>query len=112
MTADGAQAQRQGSDFAWCSTPHDSLHHPDDDDHRSTGIHLRLTVRGPGSSASRREAEVEVGLLRRTTDSDTWLVIEDGARVHLEITLDSARRLAAAIRDDPMLRAAVAPTGD
>jgi hypothetical protein len=88
----------------WCTTPHGFTTHPDDEDHRSAGVLVPVTVR---DAAGPRETEIEVGLLRRRTDADTWLVLEDGAGVHLELTLASARRLRDVVRTDDVLKLAV-----
>lgn len=93
--------------LAWCTTAHGATAHSDDEDHRSDGIMLPATARARRSAT--RATEVEVGLLRRRDDDQSWLVIEDGADVHLEITLDTARALLRAIRDDAQLRAALWP---
>lgn len=86
--------------FEWCATPHGAPVHEDDEDHRSEGWSAVITVRASGPAASEDSTEVEVGLLRRRTDSQTWLLIEDGRSVHAEVSLDSARDLLRAIRSD------------
>jgi hypothetical protein len=43
---------------------------------------------------------VEVGLLHRRADSQTWVVVEDGRRIHVELTLESARDLLRALESD------------
>lgn len=97
---------RQGSDcgLPWCTTPHGTTVHSDDEDHRSVGIVVPVRVRDGRGIV---DTLVEVGLLRRRDETRTWFVIEDGDRVHLELTLDSARELRDAIRADPFLAAAL-----
>ncbi len=94
-----------GCGLSWCTTSHGRTTHPDDEDHRSAGLTVRLTLR---SALGVRETEAEVGLLRRNNEHSTWLVIEDGAGLHLELGLESAVRLRAAIEADPVLDAATA----
>jgi hypothetical protein len=87
--------------FPWCTTPHGATLHAADEDHRSDGRTVTLVrrPRGPGSAPNR--SDVEVGLLRRRTDSQTWLVVEDGRDIHVEVTLDSAIDLLGALEADP-----------
>ncbi|MFT4135939.1 hypothetical protein [Microbacterium sp.] len=89
----------------WCATAHGTTTHPDDEDHRSHGILAPAIVRARESRWL--ETEVEIGLLRRRHDAECWLVIEDGADVHLEVTLDTARALVRTVLRDPALRAAL-----
>ncbi len=74
----------------WCVTEHGATVHPDDEDHRSAGVALtvrarRAEARGPG-----RETELELGVLRRAGESETWIVIETGIGASLALTRDSA----------------------
>ncbi len=50
-------------------------------------------------------------MLRRRHENERWFVIEDGRDVHLELTLDTARRIVRAVVDDPHLRAEFDPPG-
>ncbi len=106
----GAEAPEVPCAFPWCTTRHGATTHPDDEDHRSAGIAMQAVARSPDATA--HDTEIEVGLLHRRQDADTWLVIEDGADVHLEVTLDTARRLARALRSDARLSAALGLTPD
>lgn len=90
----------------WCTTAHGSTIHPDDEDHRSAGITVPVDVRAPGSRSA-THTDVEVGLLRRRGDDETWVVIEDGLDVRLELTVTSARRIVQAIRDHLALTSAL-----
>ena len=89
-------------DLPWCTTEHGLVVHPDDEDHRSHGIPAEIEVRDAGASDG-RSAEIEVGLLRRSSDRETWFVIE-GQGIHIELTLESARRLAEAVCSNSELR--------
>lgn len=104
--ADAARARAHiACTYRWCTTEHGATTHPDDEDHRSRGILLPATTRARRAPA--RDTEVEVGLLRHQDDDESWFVIEDGNGVHLEVTLDTARSLLRAIRNDPSLSAAL-----
>lgn len=102
----------RGCGFAWCVTEHGSTVHPDDEDHRSAGVGMTVRVRddvtrGPGVST-----KVEVGLLRRIDESETWLVVEAGAGSSLSIPLHSARALVASVRDDSRVGGLLVPDID
>lgn len=90
---------------AWCTTEHGRTTHPDDEDHRSSGVLVAATVRAPGSTPN--DTEVEIGILHRRDDDETWLVIDDGHDVRLELTLASARRIVRAVRNDLALTSAL-----
>lgn len=91
----------------WCVTRHGETAHPDDEDHRSAGLGVTVEARSGGEAGRGQRTIVEVGLLQRRADPSAWVVIEDGDGVHVEVTLDSARRLVRAIAADPLLRAAL-----
>lgn len=93
--------------YAWCTTDHGATVHPDDEVHRSAGAAVEIRVRRADDHAPGAPATVEVGLLRRPDDTETWLVIDDGAAVSLAMTLEGARRLREACDRDPLLRAAL-----
>jgi hypothetical protein len=76
--------------FPWCTTPHGETLHAADEDHRSDGRSVTLTRRRRGAGTTSTRFEVEIGLLRRRTDSQTWLVVEDGRDIHVELTVESA----------------------
>lgn len=72
-------------EFDWCATEHGIHAHPEDDDHRSAGV---------GSTA----------VLRRD-DDHSWLVIDAGQGLGIEIAIDSARRIVhSLLRDDAFRR--------
>ncbi|WP_336630995.1 MULTISPECIES: hypothetical protein [unclassified Microbacterium] len=92
----------------WCVTAHGETSHPDDEDHRSAGLGVAVHTRSRAGRGHRTIAEV--GLLQRRTDPEVWLVIEDGAGLHAEVTLESARRIVRAVAADPVLRDALVPS--
>lgn len=104
MTHPDDAATPRACPYDWCTTAHGRTIHPDDEDHRSAGTPVAATVRTLDGSV--RDTELEFGLLRRRDDTQTWLVLEDGADVRLELTLDSARSLLRAVRIDAALNAA------
>ncbi|RKT36238.1 hypothetical protein DEU34_0749 [Microbacterium sp. AG1240] len=87
--------------FAWCTTRHGQTTHEADEDHRSGGRSLTLTLRDGRDGAAIATADVEVGLLHRRSDSRTWLVIENGRDIRVQITAESAHDLLAAVLADP-----------
>lgn len=102
---DPSRAVAQACPYEWCTTPHGATSHPDDEDHRSDGILVPIVARGRERGAPPTKTEVEMGLLRRTLDDETWFVIDDGNSVHLEVPVESARRLIRAVLGDESLRA-------
>ncbi len=86
--------------FAWCTTLHGSTVHPDDETHRSAGIAFPARVRGVHEQGRGTEADVEVGVLRRTDDADDWLVIEVGGG-GLALSLSGAAELRRILTEDP-----------
>lgn len=91
--------------FAWCTTPHGRTVHPADEDHRSAGIALPVRSRGAGADGRGDTTEWEVGLLRRGSDDETWLVIEAGRGGSLALPIEGVRALSAVLRNDAELRA-------
>ena len=88
LTADG-----RASMAAAIAAEHGATVHPDDEDHRSARVALtvrarRAEARGPGE-----ETELELGVLRRAGESETWIVIETGIGASLALTRDGARLL-------------------
>ena len=57
--------------------------------------------RGPGVST-----EVEVGVVRRDDDDESWVALEFGAGSSVAIDLAAARTLGRLLREDPDLMAA------
>jgi len=99
--------------FDWCTTRHGQTTHEADEDHRSGGRSLTLTLRDERDGAAISTAEVEVGLLRRRSDNRTWLVIEDGRDIRVHITAESVHDLLDAVLADPAVADELGiPTGD
>lgn len=110
MPSDFSSADTSSAcEHAWCSTPHGATVHPDDEDHRSPGVLVHGVIRSRGIA---HRTALEVGMLRRRHDGDEWLVIEDGERVHLEVTIETARRIVQAIAADATLRTQLARAPD
>jgi hypothetical protein len=89
--------------YAWCTTEHGHTSHPDDEDHRSDGLATALVGRRTGQPSTAHTMEVEVGLYRRRDDDQTWLALDDGGRVRMDVSLASARALMRAVLADPVL---------
>lgn len=66
---------------------------------------MEVVLRGPDNAP--RPVDAELGVLRRTDDDETWVVLEIGARPALAVTVETARRLRDALFSDPMLRRAL-----
>lgn len=93
--------------FVWCTTEHGRTVHADDEDHRSAGLTVALRTRAATSSGPGRLEEWEVGLLRRSTDDETWLVIEAPRGMSIALSGEGARAVVRAVRADRHLRAFV-----
>ena len=90
---------------AWCVGGHQENDHPDDRVHRSTSFPVPVVLRRSepeGERMARRieHDDFEVALSRVDGESDTWLYVGNGPGMHLDVTVESARRLlrAASIR--------------
>ncbi len=95
--------------FGWCVTEHGSTAHPDDEDHRSAGVGVSARVRDAVGSGPGIPAEVEVGLLRRTTDSETWVIVETGIGASVSLPVSAVRELAIGLQEEGELAALLAP---
>ncbi|WP_298871239.1 hypothetical protein [uncultured Microbacterium sp.] len=93
--------------FEWCATDHGRTVHADDEDHRSEGVAVALRVRAAASSGPGRLDDYEVGLLRRSADDETWLVVEAPGGVSIAMSREAARAVVHAVRVDRHLRAFV-----
>ncbi|MBN9240800.1 MAG: hypothetical protein BGO97_13885 [Micrococcales bacterium 70-64] len=87
---------------AWCSVEHAEGDHPDDRVHRSPGVAVPVVARrtsfeGAGIVRGSEAAELEVALARVDGESQTWLYAGEGPRSAIEVTVESAERLAAVI---------------
>lgn len=92
--------------FEWCETAHDDTAHPEDEAHRSVGVGFVARVRGVHDRGPGVWRDVEVGVLRRRNDTESWLVIEAEDGTGLAINVDGARELRRALADDPQIRRA------
>lgn len=91
-------------EHSWCVTPHAATSHPADEDHRSPGTAVRARVRGVGARGVGDDADLEVGIVRRADEDQTWLVIDAGNGIGVEIALDELPRLVRDLRRDTTLR--------
>ena len=90
--------------FEWCATEHGRTVHADDEDHRSEGVAIAARTRAAASRGRGRLEEWEVGLLRRSTDDETWLVVEAPRGVSVALSREAARAVFRAVRSDRHLR--------
>jgi hypothetical protein len=94
----------------WCSREHRPGRHPDDQHHTSTPRRVAVVTGDPALDPDDLAvAGAAVARLVRRTQSDvTWLevVSEEGRAIRMVTTLDSARRLLAAL--DELVAAASA----
>jgi len=95
-------------EYAWCTTEHGATVHPDDEVHRSGGVGFPARVRGGAERGPGIATDVEIGVLRRPSDTENWLVIEV-AGGGLAMTAEGARALRRALVDDPQIQAALSP---
>ncbi|WP_136585901.1 hypothetical protein [Microbacterium hydrothermale] len=97
--------------YDWCSTEHGRTVHALDEDHRSVGCAVTVRVRNAAEDGEGRFEEWEVGLLRRSSDEETWFVVERPGDASIALSRDAARALRRAIDSDRNLRGFSA-TGD
>lgn len=95
--------------FRWCVTEHGSTAHPDDEDHRSAGVGVSARVRDAVGFGPGLLAEVEIGLLRRTTDAETWVIVETGIGASVSLPVSAVRELAIGLQEEGELVALLAP---
>lgn len=93
--------------YPWCTTAHGDTVHDADEDHRSAGLGMTVVARPVDGKSEVRPELVELGLLRRRDDDETWFVVESGGPVHLALRLDTARALLRAVASDPTLSRAL-----
>lgn len=91
--------------LAWCTTDHGATLHPDDEEHRSAGIAVPIVYRHGAARSAERSTTVEIGLVKRSSDLQVWLVFDDGAGVDVEVPVAFAQRVVTAVRSDPHLSA-------
>lgn len=103
--------RRARCEFEWCTTDHGATAHPDDEDHRSEGWGWLGRVRDGRGSGPGVMTVLEVGVLRRTDDAASWIVIETGIGTSLALSPEAAQTLARRLLDDGDVRAVSAPPG-
>lgn len=91
--------------YAWCVTEHGRTVHPHDEDHRSAGIAVAVRVRPARDRGAGRSEQWELGLLRRTTDSETWFVVEAEEGTSVALSREALGMLLEAVRADRDLSA-------
>lgn len=97
--------------YAWCTTEHGRTVHPHDEDHRSAGTGVTLRVRTGLDRGSGRLEEWEIGLLRRSTDEETWLVVETGDGAAVALSHDALKVIVEAVSAAPDLLAFLRGSG-
>ncbi|SDO46956.1 hypothetical protein SAMN04487848_1042 [Microbacterium sp. ru370.1] len=100
-----------GCGYAWCMTEHGRTVHPSDEDHRSAGTGVTVRVRAGFDHGSGRLEEWEIGLLRRSTDAETWLVVETGDGAAVALSHDATKVLLEAVSADRDLMAFLRGSG-
>lgn len=80
-------------EYGWCATAHAATNHSADEDHRSPGVAIRARVRSVDSADAGDDVDLEVGILRRADEDQSWLVIDAGRGVGVEIALDDVPRV-------------------
>lgn len=102
----------RGCVFAWCVTEHGATVHPDDEDHRSAGIGVSARVRDSVVRGVGVATEVEIGLLRRAADVETWVIVETGVGVSVSVPVHAARALVAGVWSDAEISGLLVPERD
>ncbi|MFF7681933.1 hypothetical protein ACFZA2_04155 [Microbacterium sp. NPDC007973] len=90
--------------FDWCATEHGRTVHPDDEDHRSGGVAVSLRTRAATARDRGHLEEWEIGLIRRSADAETWLVVEAPRGVSIALSREATRALVDAVCADRHLR--------
>ena len=85
---------------------------PDDEDHRSRGTGLTARVRRGAARGSGVLTDVEVGLLRRGDDSETWVVVETSDGTSICLPVHAVRALIARVGEDRPVAAVLSPRED
>jgi len=97
--------------YSWCTTDHGRTVHPDDEIHRSAGTGFVARVRDGSGSGPGVVTDVEVGIVRRGDDQESWVSMEFAGRGAVAIDLRAARVLGRLLRDDPDLAMALGDAG-
>lgn len=89
---------------SWCTGDHAEQDHPDDRVHRGRALTVPVVARrtwfeGGGIRRSAEATEFEVAVSRVDGESETWLYVGAGPAVSIEVTTESAERLARAVSE-------------
>ncbi len=101
------RAQATRCAFVWCTTDHGETVHPADETHRSAGTGFAARVRDGLVGSSGVFTEIEVGVIRRPDDAESWVALEFGADYSIAIDAAGARTLGRLLLDAPDMAAAV-----
>ncbi|MDF2664208.1 MAG: RecA-superfamily ATPase [Microbacterium sp.] len=93
--------------FAWCTTDHGETVHPDDEIHRSAGTGFPARVRDGHLGSADVLRDIEVGVIRRPDDAESWVALEFGAGYAVAIDVVAARTLGRLLRDASAVAAAL-----
>lgn len=86
----------------WCTVAHHERDHPDDRVHRGSPVsvpvvHRRVRFDAAGIHRDAETAEFDVALSRVDGEAETWLYAGAGPALAIDVTAESAERLARAI---------------
>jgi len=100
--------------FTWCTTEHGETVHPDDETHRSAGTAFAARLRDGRVGGVGVLTDVEVGVIRRVDDDESWVALEFGGGYAVELDAAAARTLGRLLLDVPGLTTALdrAESGD
>ena len=98
MTATNPASPHDERCPSWCVVDHQPDDHPDDRWHDSASSHVDVIVRLPGSAEA---GELTIVTSRRFGEPDEWTFIgeADRNRQRLELSRESAQRLATALTE-------------
>lgn len=88
----------------WCVVVHGEHDHPDDRVHRGSPVAVPVVQRrvrfdAAGIHRDVEPAEFDVALARVDGESETWLYAGAGPAIEIDVTAESAERLALAMRE-------------
>lgn len=84
----------------WCAGDHLESDLPEDRVHRAPGVAVPVVSRRTDTDLVRtaHPEEYEIGLSRADGSTETWVYIGAGPGEYLEVSVESARRLIAALQ--------------